>query len=45
MGKNQIVIEQMNKTLKELQAIDKHNKEWTNDMNQRVERLRGLAEK
>lgn len=30
MNKNQIVIEQMEKTLKELKSIDNLNKEWAN---------------
>ena len=30
LQKNQIVLEQMQKTLKELKSIEKLNKEWTN---------------
>lgn len=36
LKKNQIVLEQMHKTVKELKNIDKLNREWTNDMSRKV---------
>lgn len=34
-----IVLQQMRKTLKELQAIEQLNYQWTNSINQKVQRL------
>ena len=39
LEKNQIVYEQMLKTIKELKSIEKLNKEWTNEMTRKVEKL------
>ena len=36
LGKNQIVLEQMQKTVKELRNIEKLNKEWANEMSRKV---------
>ena len=39
LGKNQIVLEQMQKTVKELRNIEKLNKEWANEMSRKVYKL------
>lgn len=45
INKHEIVIDQMQRTIKELKSIDKLNKEWANDMNRKVEKLGNIIKK